>query len=485
MEHSTFIQFHDHNIPLPFLKTINNYSFGILKVNIQQNKKKEQKENIKPQHFIFTIDTSKSMDYRCRDKKTKLDHIKFTLENMLLMLANIEINISIQINTFNNDAKTYIPITQVNQENISDLIEKINNIKSYGSTNLEDALKLAKQDILDYKEQHPFHNINHILLTDGVPTKNATDHHILKEYILEDYSNIFLGYGSDHDPILLGGLTNYIHGSYFFIDALEKASFVYGEIIHNIMNTLMEDVIYSLKNAELYNYVTNTWVTELKEGQIINGLEKIFQIRSTNPINAQCSITGTIHEKTLITIYAYPYLNKKQENLTVYAFRQKTQELLFEAKQYSLLSNPKPNYIFTNNYFTNKNRKEPTLKQTIYDFLQFVIKYRKENDLEQDKFTKMLCDDLFISYKTIGTDRCSIYTAARQTSQGRQTTYHVSLEYSDNDSNDSDSNDDESIFPYILSDHIDSPYATENVLTTMLQCSQKYEYDHNEKTVIL
>lgn len=477
MEHTAFIQFHDPNIPLPFL---NNYSFGILRLCLKQKQNQIQKKNVKPQHFIFTIDISKSMDYRCKDKKTKLDHIKFTLENMLQMLTTIEIDISIKINTFNNDAITWIPTTQVTKENVQDLIEKINNIKADGLTNLEDALKLAKQDIIYYNEQYPTHNINHILLTDGVPTKNATDCHTLKEYILEDYSNIFLGYGSDHDSILLGGLTNHIYGSYFFIDALEKASLVYGEIIHNIMNTLIKDITYSLTNAELYNYVTNTWDKELKEGQLINGLEKIFQIRSTNPKNSKCSITGTINnnDNENMTIYAYPF---NQENLTVYAFRQKTQELLFEAKQYSLLPNPRVNYIFTDRYFNNNNNEIP-LKQTIYSFLQFIINYREENNLEEDKFTKMLCDDLFIAYKTIGTDRCSIYTSARQTSQGKQTTYHVSLDYSDNDSN--DSNDDEQIFPYILSDHIDSPYATEDLMTTMLECSQKYEYD-DDKTFIL
>ena len=104
--------------------------------------------------------------------------------------------------------------------------------------------------------------------------------------------------------------------------------------------------------------------------------------------------------------------------------------------------------------------------------------YIKTNQLEEDKFLKMLCDDLYISYSTIGTEYAGIYTCARQTSQGRQTTYNVSLNHEfrfDSPSCDSP------LFPhlsrikkdYTLSDNLESPYATQDVLDTMRSISYR------------
>jgi hypothetical protein len=50
----------------------------------------------------------------------------------------------------------------------------------------------------------------------------------------------------------------------------------------------------------------------------------------------------------------------------------------------------------------------------------------KENNLLDDNFMKMLCDDICILYKSLGSSLGYMYTAARSTSQGRQTSYNVS-----------------------------------------------------------
>lgn len=470
MERSIIMQFHDTNIPIPFLTNQNHeYHFGTLNVMVDSEILKQTHK-----HFIFSIDKSGSMSYRCKDNKTKLQHIQFTLENMLRMFVTSDLECSIHINVFDEEASTCISNTLVNKDNVDELLVKINAIEALGSTNLEDALKLATKDILQYKEEHPDHDINHILLTDGVPTVNHITADILKQYVLESHQNIFLGYGTDHDPMLLEQLANNQNGSYFFIDALEKASLVYGEIIYNITNKILVDVTYTLNNAEIYNYMTNTWDTTLSQGMITNKLEKTFQIRSKNSSDAFCVIHGT-HSASHKEIEMYSYLNKRDTDLTKYAFRQKTQELLFQAKTQSAT------YVFRHRWL---NEIESPLKKEIHEFLVLLMDYRKEHDLEDDKFTKMLCDDLFITYKTIGTDRCCIYTCARQSSQGRQTTYHVSLD--DDDINEMDDDDDAELFPYLLSDHIDSPYATNDLMETMLTCSQTPtqipEFDYEDQT---
>ena len=93
--------------------------------------------------------------------------------------------------------------------------------------------------------------------------------------------------------------------------------------------------------------------------------------------------------------------------------------------------------------------------------MEIMETYIKERSLENDKFMKMLYDDLNINYKLIGSHKLSMYSSARQTSQGRQSTYTVTLDDSTN---------------------FVSPYATQTVLYTMNQMSQ---YTNDFDTVYL
>jgi len=60
------------------------------------------------------------------------------------------------------------------------------------------------------------------------------------------------------------------------------------------------------------------------------------------------------------------------------------------------------------------------MKQRLRLFFSKMQRFIHDNNLREDSFMKMLCDDISIVYKTIGTREGHMYTSSRQNSQGRQ-----------------------------------------------------------------
>ena len=207
----------------------------------------------------------------------------------------------------------------------------------------------------------------------------------------------------------------------------------------------------------------------------------------------KATIRGT-HLNEPFTYSIHPSTSETT-NLTKYIFRQKTQELLYESKKYALenkdiswgyFPSRRSQYEPQNQEKEKENElkekelkekelKEKELKEKLKTFLEQMMNYIKENQLEDDKFLKMLCDDIYINYKFIGRRYAALLSCARQTSQGRQTTYNVSLpedEEEEYEMQRTHLNKNSSVFfQYATSDSTDSPYSTQGVIETMSHLS--------------
>ena len=272
------------------------WKFGIFNLKIR-SEIPITKKNI---HIFFTIDASGSMSDTCIDGRTKMQHILYTLENMLrIFYEKPDCNISVHVQSF--DTRIYNCIegnSNIKMENLEDLLEKIKNIRPGESTNIELALNSASESITNYKTNNPCHEIVHIFLTDGEITEGSRYYDDLNASVPKDCKNIFIGYGRDHDSKLLSILGSGKSNEYRFIDALEKAGLVYGEVIHEILYKAIEDVTITTCGCEIYDYLTNNWVNEIIIGNLLSEQKKTYHLRSKEPESCCVTVLGRTIVKT-------------------------------------------------------------------------------------------------------------------------------------------------------------------------------------------
>lgn len=450
---TAIINFHDRKIGVPdCLIPHDNLEqhIGIIKLRIRR-----EIPITKEIHIDYAIDKSGSMLEPCKDGKSKMQHIKFALQNMFQIFhQTTESNISVRIQSFDDHVYTVLEtvedIKSKTEEELNAIIAKINKMAPNRCTNIENTLIKTNAYLEPYIREHPSKRVAHILLTDGAITSGSTNKPYLKSLINNDYPNIFLGYGLEHDNLLLTSLSSAgKYNEYRFVDNLEKSGLVYGEVIHQLLYTAIEDVTLKAENCEIYDYSTNTWTTTLDIGHLISDQEKIYQIRSLKPKEALISVYGrTIHQtrqsevltnKIELQITASPViLSTIPCDLTNYLFRQKTQELLFKTKEHlqnSESDDPLDQYKSVFKEPRNVDKKTDVLtdvlKKEITDFFKSMLDYIESNKLKEDEFFKMLCDDIYIAIKSFDMKNGLMFTAARHNSQGRQQSYTPRFEESD------------------------------------------------------
>jgi hypothetical protein len=433
-------------------------------------------------HFIFTIDTSNSMSQYCSDNVTKIQHIKNTIINMFQVFSNInEYIISVSIYTFNINIDVIIENMIVSLENTPIFIKTIQEVKTDEATNIEIALQNSNTEIEKYKALNPSHLVSHIFMTDGDATKGSNDPEYLKQFVNENVINTFIGFGIQHNFNLLKNISNQRNDNYYFIDVLENCGLVYGEIIHNILYNIIENIEITIENGLIYNWKQNCWQDKLYIGNMVRNFEKTYHIVSEKPHLCKAHIkylyNNIIFNKSIVTCNIV-----NMYDIQKYMFRQETFQLLHEAKNFNYL-------LKIYDYDLYKSNMEH-FKKKLENILQIMNLYMDNLDSTSDKFfIKNLCDDIYIAYKTFNTKYGKLYSYSRQTSQGQQRTYSVtnlsnicdkgllkrnSKHFFNLDNNPCDNinSSHKDIFDsYQISNNIDTPYRTISMSDMMREVS--------------
>ena len=413
------------------------FNFGILKCELEESDISEQTI-----HIVANCDRSGSMWDSCQDGKTKMEHLQHTLRNLKDYFLSLPENVKGNLTLIGFDNKTDIlcenlPLNEENQDKIDAVINKL---KPRGMTNIEGALKCAEEISKKYKEENPEDRILHILLTDGDITQGASAPSTLHKYLNPEVTNAFMGYGSEHNEHLLIELAKIKRGEYYFIESLENAGMVYGEVLHGVLYEALKNLEITVEDGEIYNYKTNLWEKNLTIESLPSGVTKTYHIREPwgkmeeielNPdddeSNSQdkiCLLSESISFQIKYKLFeqentytdfnipiSYPKDDTKNLEVERYLYRQLTLEHLYKT-QLTIINNA--------SHITSEQQKTH-LKL----FLQEMKDYMKEQDLEQNQFMKTLCDDIYVAIQSLNSSLGHMYLCARTDSQGKQKAYNI------------------------------------------------------------
>jgi hypothetical protein len=514
-EISSFIQWHDHEM-FPVViecddKSSPSNNFGILHIDIP--KVPMYKGTIV---ILFNIDKSGSMNDVCSDNSTKIQHIQHALKNVLSVLIQTiknhpDITVRIGLCVFSHDAHNLFHIINdincalscdefgfitIHSDNIHAIYKKIDDIEPWGLTNIEKSLKYTQTCLKEYHDANPDHRLIHIQFTDGDATVGKKKYQDLMGYVDNTYKHIFIGVGDEHDSYLLTNISqNTSLGEYRFIDQLDHAGLICGEILYDILfpYAFCNDPIQFIANegVKIYDWRINQWTSTLLIPPFSGNRSKDFQLRfdsesGQDKDNAMIDIYSKMNMTRLDTAMVLPPLMNPIDDtlipndLTQFILKQYTQEFLYEAIQYELTFRAdipvlqKDNFVdfdYRAPIFEEKHINEQHIRDKLTHFNTILQTYQDkyQEDESFQKFVQVLKDDIRITLKNLGTQLGFLYSTTRQTSQGNQYSYTPTGE-------EDILLDEPSDYPGHLDRNITS-YTNPHILEMMTQVQDTVRYD--------
>jgi uncharacterized protein YegL len=448
-EVNTILEFHNTSIPHPL--DTNSLEYGKLEVFVEHVVQPSVTNEVGKVTWdiVFSVDNSGSMSDKCKDNRTKMQNIVHTLSNIVRLFSQKDPSaycFNIYIQTFNNVVTKVLDFTQLTAENMNSIIERIETIVHEGHTNLVAPLEMCKTLYKERKSAINSQNIFlHIVVTDGEDNCNSEsvfDETSIELQYASEFKTIFIGIDVTHDCEKLSSFVSKNNDNeYYFIDKMENAGIVYGEIVHHILNVQFIKVKLSIENGLLYNWKTNTWTASIDIGDLYANTCSSFHVKSKTPEMVKGYICGVnIHDNK----YSRKSSNKSTQldeftplphlldaitgeiypiDLTPYMYRYNVQSVLYKCVRMGLSSVGLSSVGLSSHYdkdhdydYENPNNK---LKRDLADLFTEM----KEHKDSANPLWNLLLDDIFIAYKTINTPYFYMFAYARYISQGLQRAY--------------------------------------------------------------
>ena len=197
--------------------------------------KSNKNQTMPPANLVFLVDVSGSMSSR--------DKLPLAQSSLKLLVEQMRAQDTISMVTYSGSTNVVLPATSGNQK--AKILAAIDTLKADGSTNGEDALKLAYRQAEQSMKKNGINRI--MMLTDGdfnVGISNVDDMlDLVKANRDRGISLSTVGFGRGNlNDYMMEQMADNGNGNYSYIDSLTEAKKVFGDELAATFNTVAKDV---------------------------------------------------------------------------------------------------------------------------------------------------------------------------------------------------------------------------------------------------
>ncbi|MEK6198896.1 MAG: VWA domain-containing protein [Psychrobacter sp.] len=196
---------------------------------------KTDKQSMPPANLVFLVDVSGSMSSR--------DKLPLAQSSLKLLTEQMRAQDSISIVTYSGSTSVALPATSGDQK--AKILAAIESLSAAGSTNGEDALKLAYRQAEQALKKNGINRI--MMLTDGDFNVGISDVDEMLDLVKANrdrgisLSTVGFGRGNLNDH-MMEQMADNGNGNYSYIDSLTEAKKVFGDELAATFNTVAKDV---------------------------------------------------------------------------------------------------------------------------------------------------------------------------------------------------------------------------------------------------
>ena len=196
---------------------------------------KTDKQSMPPANLVFLVDVSGSMSSR--------DKLPLAQSSLKLLTEQMRAQDSISIVTYSGSTSVALPATSGDQK--AKILAVIEGLNASGSTNGEDALKLAYRQAEQGLKKNGINRI--MMLTDGDFNVGISDVDDMLDLVKANrdrgisLSTVGFGRGNLNDH-MMEQMADNGNGNYSYIDSLTEAKKVFGDELAATFNTVAKDV---------------------------------------------------------------------------------------------------------------------------------------------------------------------------------------------------------------------------------------------------
>ena len=373
-------------------------------------------------------------------QNTKMHFVHATLTNMVDTIISQQEEFShvefyLALVKFHSTATCVLHPMRVTPETKDEILQVISHIRPQAGTNFEKCFK-EMAHLISNEAQHispsddiPEHCTQrmHVFLTDGDNNEgNKSIPHlasILSASAVQP-TQVMIGYGTDHDSSTLQSLCSHFPNSrQWFIDDIEKTGCIFGEILWSAVNAAFTKVSIKTPNAEVYDFETMQWRSEICLGDFAYDSSRTYYIRAPWQ-----------HDE-LVCNFAYTSIEAPQDTscdivvplnyTSAESPETKDAEVEKELWRLDTITTIDKSIQFFKAMrrmtFQDQATEKTRLVDEITAFQEKFLKYATDNNLIEDPYIIQLADDLFVCINGLAVSSIGErYIAARQASQIQQ-----------------------------------------------------------------